>query len=35
MKYLHQIDICMQLFADKLTNQNCEYIKVNDNDNYY
>jgi hypothetical protein len=25
--------ICTQLFAGKLTNQNWEYYKVNDNDN--
>ena len=29
--YLQLIDICMQLFADELTNQNREYYKVNDN----
>ena len=29
--YLQLIDICMQLFAGELTNQNREYYKVNDN----
>ena len=29
--YLQLIDICMQLLADELTNQNREYYKVNDN----
>ena len=33
-KYLQLIDICMQLFAGELTNQNREYYKVNDNINY-
>ena len=32
--YLQLIDICMQLFAGELTNQNREYYKVNDNDIY-
>ena len=32
--YLQLIDICMQLFAGELTNQNREYYKVNDNSNY-
>ena len=32
--YLQLIDICMQLFADELTNQNREYYKVNDNAYY-
>ena len=30
IKYLQLIDICMQLFAGELTNQNREYYKVND-----
>ena len=29
--YLQLIDICTQLFAGELTNQNREYYKVNDN----
>ena len=33
--YLQLIDICMQLFADELTNQNREYCKVNDNAYYH
>ena len=33
--YLQLIDICMQLFADELTNQNREYYKVNDNKPYF
>ena len=32
--YLQLIDICMQLFAGELTNQNREYYKVNDNGTY-
>ena len=32
--YLQLIDICMQLFAGELTNQNQEYYKVNDNMSY-
>ena len=34
ISYLQLIDICMQLFADELTNQNREYYKVNDNFTY-
>ena len=32
--YLQLIDICVQLFAGELTNQNREYYKVNDNSLY-
>ena len=32
--YLQLIDICMQLFAGELTNQNREYYEVNDNSIY-
>ena len=32
--YLQLIDICMQLFAGELTNQNREYCKVKDDSSY-